>query len=93
MSVLAVIVTFDIELTLLPVSKPALFPVISIRCRLVHRPHSLSSFGQLGHQETMFWGRNNSTISNPFTDGLLLSREISKVSFGLPEGFSITAEK
>ena len=30
---------------------------------------------------------------NPFADGLLISREISKVSFGLPEGFSVTAEK
>lgn len=37
--------------------------------------------------------RNNSTNSNPFADGLLISREISKVSFELPEGFSVTAEK
>ena len=43
------------ELALLSVSQkdenPALFPVISIRCRLA--PYSLSSFGQLGHRETM----------------------------------------
>jgi len=37
--------------------------------------------------------RNDSTNSNPFADGLLISREISKVSFELPEGFSVTAEK
>lgn len=45
------------ELALLSVSQkdenPALFPVISIRCRLA--PYSLSSFGQLGHRETMLW--------------------------------------
>lgn len=83
------------ELALLSVSQkdenPALFPVISIRCRLA--PYSLSSFGQLGYRETCIESRNNNTCSNPFADGLLISREISKVSFELPEGFSVTAEK
>jgi len=87
----------NIELTLLSVSQkdenPALFPVISIRCRLAHRPIPFLLLGSLGIGKRCFESRNNSTNSNPFADGLLISREISKVSFGLPEGFSVTAEK
>jgi hypothetical protein len=48
--------------------------------------------GSLGIGKRCFGSRNNSTNSNPFADGFLLSRESSKVSFGLPEGFSVTAE-
>ena len=85
------------ELALLSVSQkdenPALFPVISIRCRLTHRPIPFLLLGSLGIGKRCFESRNNSTNSNPFADGLLISREISKVSFGLPEGFSVTAEK
>ena len=49
--------------------------------------------GSLGIGKRCFEIRNDSTNSNPFADGLLISREISKVSFELPEGFSVTAEK
>ena len=87
----------DIELTLLSVSQknenPALFPVISIRYRLTHRPIPFLLFGSLGIEKRCFEGRNNSTFPNPFAYGFLISREISKVSFELPEGFSVTAEK
>jgi hypothetical protein len=38
-------------------------------------------------------GGYNSTFSNLFADGLLISREISKVSFELLKGFSVTSEK
>lgn len=58
--------------------------------------YTLISFlllGSLGIGKRCFESRNNSTNSKPFADGLLISREISKVSFGLPEGFSVTAEK
>ena len=48
--------------------------------------------GSLGIGKRCFGSRNNSTNSNPFASGLLLSRESSKVSFGLPAGFSVTAE-
>ena len=45
------------ELALLSVSQkdenPALFPVISIKVQACTPPYSLSSFGQLGHRETM----------------------------------------
>ena len=44
--------------------------------------------GSMSIGKRCFGSRNNSTISNPFADGFLLSREISKVSFELPEGFS-----
>lgn len=85
------------ELALLSVSQkdenPALFPVISIRCRLAHRPIPFLLLGSLGIGKRCFESRNNSTNSNPFADGLLISREISKVSFELLEGFSVTAEK
>ena len=85
------------ELALLSVSQkdenPALFPVISIRCRLAHCPIPFLLLGSLGIGKRCFESRNNSTNSNPFVDGLLISREISKVSFELPEGFSVTAEK
>ena len=49
--------------------------------------------GSLGIRKRCFESRNNNTYSNPFAGGLLLSRESSKVSFELPEGFSVTAEK
>lgn len=49
--------------------------------------------GSLGIGKRCFEGRNNSTNSNPIAGGLLLSWESSKVSFELPEGFSVTAEK
>ena len=63
------------ELALLSVSQkdenPALFPVISIRCRLA--PYSLSSFGgSLGIGKRCFESRNNNTCSNPFIDGFLV---------------------
>ena len=48
--------------------------------------------GSIGIGKRCFENRNSSSNSNPFADGLLLSRESSKVSFGLPEGFSVTAE-
>lgn len=74
----------DIELTLLSVSQkdenPALFPVISIRRRLAHCPHSISSFGSLGIGKRCFGSRNNSTISNPFADGFLV---LSKAQQGV----------
>lgn len=49
--------------------------------------------GSLGIGKRCFKDENNSTNSNPFAGGLLISREISKVSFELLEGFSVTAEK
>lgn len=49
--------------------------------------------GSLGIGKRCFESRNNSTNSNPFAGGFLISRESSKVSFELPEGFSVTAEK
>lgn len=49
--------------------------------------------GSLGIGKRCFESRSNSTNSNPFAGGFLLSRESSKVSFELPEGFSVTAEK
>ena len=48
--------------------------------------------GFLLFEKRCLGGRNNDVNSNPFADGLLLSRESSKVSFELPEGFSVTAE-
>ena len=54
---------------------------------------SVLLLGSLGIGERCFESRNNSVNSNPFADGLLISREISKVSFELLEGFSVTAEK
>ena len=48
--------------------------------------------GSLGIGKRCFGSRNNSTNSNPFAGGFLISRESSKVSFELPEGFSVTAE-
>ena len=48
--------------------------------------------GSIGIGKRCFESQNISTNSNPFAGGLLLSRESSKVSFGLPEGFSVTAE-
>ena len=48
--------------------------------------------GSLGIGKRCFKSRNNSANSNPFAGGFLISREISKVSFGLPEDFSVTAE-
>ena len=49
--------------------------------------------GSIGIGKRCFVVQNNSTNSNPFAGGLLLSRESSKVSFELLEGFSVTAEK
>lgn len=49
--------------------------------------------GSIGIGKRCFESQNISTNSNPFAGGLLLSRESSKVSFELPEGFSVTAEK
>lgn len=48
--------------------------------------------GSMGIGKRCLGGRNNDVHSNPFAGGLLLSRESSKVSFGLPGGFSVTAE-
>lgn len=56
-------------------------------------PHFRSSFGSLGIGKRCFESRNNSVNSNPFSDGFLISREISKVSFELLKGFSVTSEK
>ena len=56
-------------------------------------PHFRSSFGSLGIGERCFESQNNSVNSNPFADGFLISREISKVSFELLKGFSVTPEK
>ena len=53
---------------------------------------SVLLLGSLGIGKRCFESRNISTNSNPFAGGLLLSRESSKVPFGLPEGFSVTAE-
>ena len=59
--------------------------------------------GSLGIGKRCFESQNNNTCSNPFIDGFLVlskaqtdflcSQKHSKVSFGLPEGFSVTAEK
>lgn len=54
---------------------------------------SVLLLGSLGIGERCFESRNNSVNSNPFVDGFLISREISKVSFELLKGFSVTAEK
>ena len=66
----------DIELTLLSVfqkdENPALFPVISIRCRLTHRPIPFLLLGSLGIGKRCFESRNNNTCSNPFIDGFLV---------------------
>ena len=51
---------------------------------------SVFLLGSLGIKKRCYGSRNNSTISNPFVDGLLISREISKVSFELLKGFSVT---
>ena len=72
---------------------PAFVPLYSqIRFRLIPTLFPVLLLGSLGIGKRCFESRNISTNSNPFADGLLLSREISKVSFGLPEGFSVTAE-
>ena len=64
------------ELALLSVSQkdenPALFPVISIRCRLANRPISFLLLGSLGIGKRCFESRNNNTCSNPFIDGFLV---------------------
>lgn len=74
----------DIELTLLSVSQkdenPALFPVISIRCRLAHRPIPFLLLGSLGIGKRCFESRNNNTCSNPFIDGFLV---LSKAQQGV----------
>lgn len=64
------------ELALLSVSQkdenPALFPVISIRCRLANRPIPFLLLGSLGIGKRCFESRNNNTCSNPFIDGFLV---------------------
>lgn len=47
----------------------------------------------LGIGKRCFESRSNSYFLNPFLDGLLISPEISKVSFELLKGFSVTPEK
>lgn len=47
----------------------------------------------LGIGKRCFESRSNSCFLNPFLDGLLISPEISKVSFELLKGFSVTPEK
>ena len=54
---------------------------------------SRSSFGQLRHRKAMLSGWNNNTKSNPFADGLSLSRESSKVCFELLKTFRVTPRK
>lgn len=49
--------------------------------------------GSLGIGKRYFESRSNSYFLNPFLDGLLISPEISKVSFELLKGFSVTPEK
>ena len=88
----------DIELTLLPVQQKKenttfILRILKLRFRFVHRLIPVLLLGSLGIGKRCFGSRNNSTISNPFAYGFLISREISKVSFELPEGFSVTAEK
>ena len=72
------------ELALLSVSQkdenPALFPVISIRCRLAHRPIPFLLLGSLGIGKRCFESRNNNTCSNPFIDGFLV---LSKAQQGV----------
>jgi len=48
--------------------------------------------GSLGIGKRYFESRSNSYFLNPFLDGLLISPEISKVSFELLKGFSVTPE-
>lgn len=54
---------------------------------------SILLLGSLGIGKRCFEIRSNSYFLNPFLDGLLISPEISKVSFELLKGFSVTAEK
>ena len=72
------------ELALLSVSQkdenPALFPVISIRCRLAHRPIPFLLLGSLGIGKRCFESRNNNTCLNPFIDGFLV---LSKAQQGV----------
>ena len=72
------------ELALLSVSQkdenPALFPVISIRCRLAHRPIPFLLLGSLDIGKRCFESRNNNTCSNPFIDGFLV---LSKAQQGV----------
>lgn len=72
------------ELALLSVSQkdenPALFPIISIRCRLAHRPIPFLLLGSLGIGKRCFESRNNNTCSNPFIDGFLV---LSKAQQGV----------
>ena len=72
------------ELALLSVSQkdenPALFPVISIRCRLAHRPIPFLLLGSLGIGKRCFESRNYNTCSNPFIDGFLV---LSKAQQGV----------
>ena len=51
---------------------------------------SVLLLGSIGIGKRCFENRNNSTISNLFTGGLLLSRESSKVCFELLKTFRVT---
>ena len=57
-----------------------MFPVISIRCRLAHRPIPFLLLGSLGIGKRCFESRNNNTCSNPFIDGFLV---LSKAQQGV----------
>ena len=54
---------------------------------------SILLLGSLGIGKRCFEIRSNSHFLNLFLDGLLISPEISKVSFELLKGFSVTPEK
>lgn len=54
---------------------------------------SILLLGSLGIGKRCFEIRSNSYFLNLFLDGLLISPEISKVSFELLKGFSVTPEK
>ena len=83
------------ELALLSVSQkdenPALFPVISIRCRLAHRPIPFLLLGSLGNDALK--AEITTLVQIRLLTDFLCSQKHSKVSFELLEGFSVTAEK
>ena len=70
-----------------------MFPVISIRRRLAHCPHSISSFGAWASGNDAFRAETTAQIPIRLLTDFLCSQKHSKVSFELPEGFSVTAEK
>ena len=69
------------------------FPTFSTKAATCAPPFPILFGDNIGIGKRCFESRNNSTNSNPFADGLLISREISKVSFELLKGFSVTLEK